>query len=131
MEDATENCNRCESVVYNFSKNVAISNNSSYCVKCAEELDMNYLAKNVCSVCTNLLNKDEIKFVMPSRLYSDYFFDRLPLENRLMCVTCYRKASRLNIIRQPLTKIAHIRVRLAKKIVKRSVVRNSSIIRNK
>lgn len=131
MEDSTEHCDRCGSVVYHFSREVAISDNSSYCIKCAEEVDRNYLARNICSVCTKLLNKDEVKFVMPSRLYSDYFFDRLPLENRLMCVTCYRKASKLNIIRRPLTKIDQIRVRLAKKLVKRSVVRSATPIRNK
>ncbi len=123
MEMATECCNRCGSLVYAFSREMAVSDSFFYCIKCAEEIDRYYLAKNVCSVCTRLLNKDEIKFVMPSRLYSSYFFDRLSIEHRLMCVNCYRKVERLNIIRQPLIKIGQIRLRLRKALARKSMVR--------
>jgi hypothetical protein len=127
MENITEHCDRCGSVVYPFSRNISVSDNSSYCIKCAEELDRHYLSKNVCSVCTMLLDKNAVKFVMPSRLYSIYFFDKLPIENRLMCVGCYRKAEKLNIIRKPLVKIEQIRLKLSSKFAKRSVVKTRSI----
>ncbi|MDE1870839.1 MAG: hypothetical protein KGI06_01205 [Candidatus Micrarchaeota archaeon] len=122
META-EHCKRCGTVVYAFSKNAAVSDNSSYCIKCAEELDSSYLARNTCSVCTRLLAKDEVKFVMPSRLYSAYFFDRLPMEHRLMCVTCYRKADRLNILKRPLVKIEQVRTRLRRTLARKSALR--------
>jgi len=123
METEIERCNRCGSLVYPFSKETSVSEGSSYCVKCAEEIDRSYLAKNTCSVCTRLLERGDVKFVMPSRLFSSYFFDRLPVEHRLMCVKCYRKASRLNIIRQPLVKIGHIRAKLGKAITRRQTVK--------
>lgn len=123
MEGATEHCDRCGSAVYPFSRGTAACDNFSYCIKCAEELDSNYLSRNVCSLCTRLLGNDEIKFVMPSRLYSNYFFDKLPIEHRLMCVGCYRKVERLNIIRRPLIKIAQIRLKLGRSITRRSIIR--------
>ena len=126
METATEHCDRCGSVVYPFSRGTAACDSFSYCIKCAEELDSDYLSKNICSICTRLLGNDEIKFVMPSRLYSNYFFDKLPLEHRLMCVHCYRRVEKLNIIRQPLIKIGQIRLRLKKGIARRSIVRARS-----
>lgn len=123
MEAATEHCNRCGSLVYPFSREVAVSDGSSYCVKCAEEMDRHYLSKNTCSVCTRLLDRNDVKFIMPSRIYSSNFFDRLPVTQRLMCVQCYRRASRLSIIRQPLVKIDQIRLRLGKTFARRAVVR--------
>ncbi len=123
METENELCGRCGTVVYPFSKDIAVSDNLSYCVKCAEELDRNYLSRNVCSVCTKLIEKDEVKFVMPSRLYSNYFFDKLPIENRLMCVNCYRRLERLNVLRFPLIKIGQIRLRLMRKtLIRRSTI---------
>jgi hypothetical protein len=109
--------------VYGFSTGISESEGTSYCIKCAEEIDRYYLAKNICSLCTRLLCKDEIKFVMPSRIYSSYFFDRLPIEHRLMCVSCYRKVEKLNIVRQPLVKIGQIRLRLGRAIGRRYLVR--------
>ena len=116
-----ENCGRCGSLVYPFSTEKSASDGSSYCVKCAEEIDRQYLARNTCSMCTRLLEREEVKFVMPSRLYSNYFFDRLPIEYRLMCVKCYRRADRLNYIRQPLAKIWQIRARLGKTLVRKQI----------
>lgn len=123
METEHELCNRCGSIVYGFSRGVAESDSLSYCIKCSEEIDRYYLARNICSVCTKLLGRDEIKFVMPSRIYSSYFFDRLPIEHRLMCVRCYRKVEKLNIIRQPLIKIGQIRIRLGRALGKKYLVR--------
>jgi hypothetical protein len=124
METEAEHCKKCGSVVYAFSKDVAVSDGSVYCIRCAEEIDRYYLARNVCSVCTRLLDKNEVKFVMPSRLYSSYFFDKLPIEHRLMCAHCYRKVSKLNIIREPLIKIYHIRLRLRRALAKRAVIKS-------
>ncbi|MGI0100314.1 MAG: hypothetical protein ACREBH_01135 [Candidatus Micrarchaeaceae archaeon] len=116
MDSTTEHCGRCGAALYGFSSSVAASNGFSYCTGCAAEIDMLFLESNTCSVCAKLLGQDEIKFVMPSRLYSRYFFDRLPVSMRLMCIGCYRKASRLNILRRPLTKISQIRLRLGKTV---------------
>lgn len=124
METATENCQNCGSIVYAFSKKTATSDGSTYCIKCAEELDSQYMKKNVCSVCTRLLDKQEIKFVLPSRMFSSYFFDKLPLENRLLCLQCYGRAEKLNLVRKPLIKIGQIRVRLMRRLEKKAIVRS-------
>lgn len=127
-ENGTEHCDKCRTVVYAFSKKIATSDESSYCIKCAEELDSQYLKRNICSVCTTLLDRQEIKFVMPSRLYSSYFFDRLPMENRLMCSSCYVRANRLNLVRNPLIKIgtikAKLRSRLTRSITRRAILKD-------
>jgi hypothetical protein len=127
MGTEIEHCERCGSLVYPFSKETSVSDGSSYCVKCAEELDRGYLAKNTCSMCTRLLDRGEVKFVMPSRMYSSYFFDRLPITHRLMCVKCYRRASRLDIIRQPLAKIWQIRARLGKSITQKQAMKTREL----
>ncbi len=75
-------------------------------------MDLACLSRMVCTVCIKNLNKQETKLVMPSRMYSSYFFDKLPMLERLMCVGCYRKAKRLNILHRPLTKISIIRKKL-------------------
>jgi hypothetical protein len=126
METATEHCKNCGSIVYAFSKKTATSDGSSYCIKCAEELDSQYIKKNVCSVCTKLLEKQEIKFVLPSRMFSSYFFDKLPLETRLMCASCYSKAEKLNLVRRPLIKIGQIRTRLMRRLERKAIIRSRS-----
>ncbi len=123
MDNETEHCCRCGSIIYTFSRGTAASDGTNYCIKCAEEIDRKYLSRNICSVCTKLLGKDEVKFVMPSRLYSSYFFDKIPIEYRLMCVKCYRKAEKLNMVRRPLVKIGQIRLRLRRAIARRSAVK--------
>lgn len=123
METETGHCKSCGNVVYEFSKKTATSDGSSYCVKCAEQLDSQYLKRNICSVCVKLLDREEIKFVMPSRMYSGYFFDRLPMENRLMCASCYIKAEKMNLIGKPLMKIEHIKARLKNGIIKRAIAK--------
>lgn len=130
MKAIPEQCGNCGVKVYEFSMKEAASDNSLYCIRCAEELDMQYLARNVCSVCTKLMEKQELKFVMPSRMYSNYFFDKLPIETRLMCANCYRKAESLNLIRRPLIKINQIRLKLKRSIAKRIIQRNVLKARN-
>lgn len=90
-------------------------------------MDRDYLSRNICSVCTRLLEKSEVKLVMPSRMYSSYFFDRLPLENRLMCTSCYAKARKLNLIRNPLVKIGQIRVRITRKLARKAVMESKAV----
>lgn len=126
MGTSNGNCGRCGSVIYPFSSGIAESDSLSYCVRCSEEIDRYYLSKNICSLCTRLINKREVKFVLPSRIYSSYFFDRLPIEHRLMCIGCYRKVEKLNIIRQPLIKIGQIRLRLGKAIRRKYLIRIKS-----
>jgi len=106
-----------------FSKSMSVSDNSFYCVKCSEELDHEYLTRNYCSLCTRLLDRSEIKFVMPSRLYSSYFFDKLPVSTRLMCTGCYKRVERLDLLKRPLIKIRHIRSKLGLAIARRSGIR--------
>ncbi|MGD0728854.1 MAG: hypothetical protein ABR981_02150 [Candidatus Micrarchaeaceae archaeon] len=130
MEAIPEQCGNCGAKVYEFSSKEAASDNSIYCIKCAEELDMQYLAKNVCSVCTRLMEHNEVKLVMPSRLYSNYFFDKLPIETRLMCTACYRKAESLDLVRKPLVKINQIRLKLKRTFAKRILQRNVLKVRN-
>lgn len=120
MESEEEHCSRCGSVVYAFSSGIAVSNNRHYCIQCAEDIDRDYIEKNTCSVCTKLLGRREVKMVMPSRMYSSYFFDRLPVQDRIMCVDCYRKARRLHIISKPLMKIGRIRQILGSSIADKS-----------
>ncbi|MFI5412835.1 MAG: hypothetical protein ACHQX1_03000 [Candidatus Micrarchaeales archaeon] len=118
METSPEHCANCGVAVYAFSKKIATSDDTPYCIRCAEELDIQYLAKNTCSVCTRLLEREELKFVMPSRLFSNYFFDKLPMQNRLMCTHCYARARKLNLLSKPLIKIERIRQRLKRAVVK-------------
>jgi len=126
MGTSNGNCGRCGSVIYPFSRGIAESDSLSYCVRCSEEIDRYYLSKNICSLCTRLINKSEVKFVLPSRIYSSYFFDRLPIEHRLMCTGCYKRVDKLGIIRRPLIKIGQIRIKVGRSIAKRYLVRGKS-----
>ena len=91
VRELMERCGRCGSVVYGFSKKRAASDGNIYCVKCAETADRHYLIKNTCSVCSVLLSKDDLKIVMPSKLYSA---EPLPLGKRLVCANCYKRFAR-------------------------------------
>lgn len=96
MYDESEYCRRCGTAVYGFSKKLAASDNSYYCVRCAEELDKRYMVRNICSVCNRLLKKQELKFVMPSRMYSS---NSIPIGHRLLCGACYKRVARRTRIR--------------------------------
>ena len=88
MLEGSECCKRCGSVIYGFSKKRSASDGLYYCIKCAEYLDKKYLIENTCSVCARTFSKGEVKFVMPSRIYST---SPLPLAKRLVCVNCYKR----------------------------------------
>ena len=91
-----EKCTRCGSAIYPFSTRIAISDRQRYCVKCAEELDARYMLKNSCSLCGKLLDRRQVKFVLPSIAYGSA---SMPLQERLACSPCYNKALRRNRIR--------------------------------
>jgi hypothetical protein len=122
MDEINENCCRCGTAVYLFSGKFSESDGSFYCIRCSEELDSKYLSKSICSLCTNMLDKKDVKIIMPSRLYNTYFFDKLPISNRLMCKYCFSKVNRLNLIRNPLTKIRNIRARLGKLSTRKTIL---------
>ena len=96
MLDSAEYCRRCGSILYDFSKKRSASDGYCYCIKCAEYLDKKYLIDNTCSVCARTLGKADVKFVMPSRLYST---EQLPLEKRLVCVSCYKRIAFRSIVK--------------------------------
>jgi protein-arginine kinase activator protein McsA len=89
-QEGVERCGRCGVQVFSFSMKRAESDQMAYCTKCAERVDSEYMAKNLCSVCTRLLSKGEVRFLLPSMLYSD---ERLEISKRLVCSGCYRKLS--------------------------------------
>ncbi|HUC38883.1 MAG TPA: hypothetical protein VL944_02010 [Candidatus Acidoferrum sp.] len=86
-----DRCGKCGSVVYPFSTRIAQSDQQKYCTKCAEEVDARYLIKNSCSVCGKLMERHEVKFVLPSLAYGR---SAMPLEDRLSCPPCYTRLQR-------------------------------------
>lgn len=116
-------CGRCGTPVREFSRKMAASNGAYYCVRCAEELDRQYLVKNTCSVCAKMLNRAEHKFVMPSTIYNEY---SRPLANRLICSSCYGKMARGNMTRN-LPSIGFIRSRLLKGRLARRFAAKASV----
>ncbi len=98
MLESSECCKRCGSAVYGFSKKRSASDGFYYCIRCAEYLDKKYLIENTCSVCARTFIKGEVKFVMPSRIYSA---SPLPLAKRLICTNCYRRFATRNRTRMP------------------------------
>lgn len=85
-----EYCSRCGMEVFPFSKKYSVSSGAFFCVKCAEQVDREYLVKHSCSVCKRLLKSGDVKLVLPSKLYGD---GRLPLADRLICTQCYKSVA--------------------------------------
>jgi hypothetical protein len=83
-----DTCPRCGSPIYAFSKKRAAADGIEYCIKCAEEVDREYLEAYTCSMCKRLIGKSEIKFVLPSSAFGG---TELPLHKRLLCTSCYNK----------------------------------------
>ena len=108
-----EKCPRCGTSVYGFSKKYSVSVGDYYCIKCAEALDRDYLARTTCAMCGTALTKDDVKFVMSSKFFSA---SGMPLADRLICPSCHsdvvpkvrdygrRNNSRLNAIRLAIRK---------------------------
>ncbi|MGC8669949.1 MAG: hypothetical protein ACP5TL_02230 [Candidatus Micrarchaeia archaeon] len=91
IEQDAEFCQKCGRRVYSFSKRRAASDGREYCIKCAEEVDRQYLEDYTCSVCKRLIGKSEIKFVLPSSAYNS---TDMPMHKRLLCVSCYQRYGR-------------------------------------
>ena len=114
MESEFEHCGRCGRLADAFAMDKAISCSSSYCDSCMRELHEELQGRKRCSLCRCAIWDWAPKFVMPSRLYSGYFFDRLPVGNRLMCASCCKSVERLGIMKDPLAKLGSIRTRLGR-----------------
>ena len=119
----SEYCGRCGTPVREFSSKMAASNGAYYCVRCAEELDRQYLAAHTCSVCSKMLSRSEGKFVMPSTIYNEY---SRPLMKRLICTSCYGKMARGNMTKN-LPSIGFIRSRLLKGRLARRFAAKASV----
>jgi hypothetical protein len=114
MGSGLELCGRCGRLTEDSARDKAIGSSSAYCSGCMMELREELQGRNICSLCRCAIWDDDPKFVMPSRIYSRYFFDRLPIGNRLMCASCHRGAERLGAMGDPLAKLGSIRSRLGK-----------------
>ncbi|MGC8648353.1 MAG: hypothetical protein ACP5SJ_02535 [Candidatus Micrarchaeia archaeon] len=86
LVDSVEKCPRCGTALHSFSKKYAYSMNRYYCVKCAEELDRNFLAKMTCAVCGKHLGREEVKYVMSSKFFGG---EAMPIADRLVCAACH------------------------------------------
>lgn len=123
MEEYTtrEYCRKCGMEVYPFSRKYSVSSGEYFCVKCAEKVDREYLIKHSCSVCKRLLGKDEVKLVMPSRMYGDM---QLPLMDRLICAPCYKRIGNRTMDRRSFRqKMGQIRSNIRKGIARRATER--------
>lgn len=125
MNSSSDTCGRCGLHVYQFSRKLAQSDGRYYCIKCAEELDRNYLMKNGCSLCGRLLSKKEAKFVLPSSIYGAY---SMPLLDRLACIRCYTKLlKRTRITRRVGSGARNVRDSIRKSIAKSLVMKKMAI----
>jgi len=118
-ETSREYCRKCGIQVYPFSKKYSVSGEEYLCVRCAETTDREYLVRNSCSVCKRLLKKDEVKLVLPSKIYGD---TQLPMMDRLICTQCYgtigKKAPTRRSFRQ---RVEQARANIRRGIVKRAM----------
>ncbi len=100
-------------MVYPFSSREAMSDHHRYCIGCAEELDARYILKNSCSLCGRLMSKREVKFVLPSMAYGE---SSMPVNERLACDACYKRALRRNRVRLIRTDTQRARGEMRKRI---------------
>jgi hypothetical protein len=114
-----EYCRKCGMETYPSSKKYSVSGGEYYCVKCAERADREYLIKNSCSVCRRLLKSNEVKLVLPSKVYGG---TQLPLVDRLICTKCYNAMGTRSISRRSFKqKVEQVRTSIRKGMVKRAV----------
>lgn len=117
-----EYCRRCGDSVYPFSKKYSTSASDFFCVKCAERLDREYLAKHTCAICTKILRNDELKFVLPASKFAD---PKTSVFERVSCLQCHRKLASQSRDRRD---SRHMRVALVtairKGIAKRIIIRD-------
>ncbi len=120
----SERCKKCGMEVYPFSKKYSVSSGDYFCIKCAEKADRDYLIKNSCSVCKRLLDRGEVKIVMPSKIYGA---ERMPVIDRLICMGCYRRMGSRSMDRRSFRhKISQIRLGIRKGFAKRAMQRQPS-----
>jgi|GEM_PF-4409316 len=86
--ESVEKCPRCGTTLHGFSKKYSYSMSRYYCVKCAEALDRDFLARTTCAICGRHLGKDDVKFVMSSKFFGS---EGMPLIDRLVCTSCHPK----------------------------------------
>ncbi len=114
-----EYCRKCGTEVYPFSKKYSLSASEYFCVKCAEKTDSEYIIRNSCSVCNKLLGKNDVKVVMPSRIYS---VGPVPLMDRLICTQCYKRVATKNMDRRSFVqKMQQVRSGFRKSIIKKTM----------
>ncbi|MGC8496090.1 MAG: hypothetical protein ACP5RM_03485 [Candidatus Micrarchaeia archaeon] len=99
-----EFCPRCGAKLYAFSKKRAAADSIEYCIKCAEQVDREYLEAYTCSVCKKTMAKSEVKFVMPSTAFGS---SDMPLHKRLLCSSCYHKYTRPSLKHHISMKVTH------------------------
>ncbi len=116
---AKEYCRKCGMEVYPFSKKYSVSTGESFCVKCAERVDREYLVKNSCSVCRKLLKANEVKLVMASKIYGT---TTLPLVDRLICTECYKRIGTRSMDRVSFRNaLSQVRANIRHSLMKRAV----------
>ena len=112
-------CRKCGAEVYPFSRKYSVSASEYYCIKCAEKVDREYLIKNSCSVCKRLLKKEEVKLVLPSKIYGSA---KMPLMDRLICVQCYKSVGTRSMDRRSFRqRMEHIRSNIRKGIMRKAI----------
>ncbi len=91
----SEKCPRCGTTIYGFSRKFSHSVGEYYCVKCAEALDRDYLARTTCAMCGKALTKNDVKFVMSSKFFNSF---GMPVVDRLLCEDCHPRVASRNRI---------------------------------
>lgn len=100
--------------------------NRYYCVKCAEELDKNFLAQMSCAVCGKHLYRDEAKYVMSSKFFGG---EAMPITERLVCASCH------NVVKDRMHYSSAVEntksmQKAAKAIIRKSVIRGMFAAKN-
>ncbi len=114
-----EYCRKCGTETYPFSKKYSVSASEYFCIRCAERADSEYIIRNSCSVCNKLLGKNEVKVVMPSKVYS---IGPVPLLDRLICTQCYRRVASRNTDRRSFVqKVQSVRAGIRRSLVNKSI----------
>ena len=87
-EQQKEYCRNCGTEIFPFSRKYSVSAGDYFCVKCAERLDREHLARTACALCGRKLEKGELKFVLPSSIFGE---EKLHQVERVCCFQCHKK----------------------------------------
>jgi uncharacterized protein YlaI len=118
-----EKCPRCGTAIYGFSKKYSQSVGEYYCVKCAEALDRDYLARTTCAMCGKALTKSDVKFVMSSRFFNS---SGMSIVDRLMCADCH---SRVATRSREANSFSRNRLNAIRNAVRKSLAKGTMIIK--